>query len=398
MWLFTTFGYFSVVQKAGEPFLTVRARVAADLDALREKYLPELSAAMAIHGTDYPYRAIIGHEAFARGLAKIGQDIHYPNFKDAVLSGLGPERAHVYAEIWCRLHQLEMENKPASPHVKGPATYGKKKAFGGVVIDCDNRVLLREPFNHHGGYVWTFPKDLPLKYEKPEDTALRAVLEKTGIRARVIDQIPGVFGGELTSSTYFLMTLENEDNRPGRGSKAVLWATREEAEARIRMSSSVTGRARDLEVLTTAYGVIGHRFQSGTKSEQDIAAIEKNILACAALRFDGYAYMDRTAFDSQAALKAYVDEGVLPPSPLDQLCLCFLLQRSLMKWSNGKTARNGKYWKAFRELFLQTYAFCIPPEYRYEECMQRWKSEFLPKLNECVALVQVIHSTTNYEN
>jgi hypothetical protein len=44
MWLFTTFGFFSVVQKSHSDGLTVRARDAADLDRLRAEYLPELSA------------------------------------------------------------------------------------------------------------------------------------------------------------------------------------------------------------------------------------------------------------------------------------------------------------------------------------------------------------------
>ena len=35
MWLFTTVGFFSVVQKPGTDKLTVRARVAPDLDRLR---------------------------------------------------------------------------------------------------------------------------------------------------------------------------------------------------------------------------------------------------------------------------------------------------------------------------------------------------------------------------
>jgi hypothetical protein len=35
MWLLTPFGFFSVVNKPGDPHLTVRSRVRADLDALR---------------------------------------------------------------------------------------------------------------------------------------------------------------------------------------------------------------------------------------------------------------------------------------------------------------------------------------------------------------------------
>jgi hypothetical protein len=38
MWIFTTFGFFSVVQKEpGDEFLTVRARDPKDLDRLRER-------------------------------------------------------------------------------------------------------------------------------------------------------------------------------------------------------------------------------------------------------------------------------------------------------------------------------------------------------------------------
>lgn len=36
MWLMTTFGYFSVVQKLGTTGLTIRARVPAELARLRE--------------------------------------------------------------------------------------------------------------------------------------------------------------------------------------------------------------------------------------------------------------------------------------------------------------------------------------------------------------------------
>lgn len=399
MWIFTPFGYFSVVQKPGDTFLTVRSRVATDLDALRKKYLPELSGTIAIKGTDYPFRAIISHNAFAEGLSKIALDLHYPSFKDEILAAQGPERSQVYTEVWCHLHQLEVENQPLKPRAKGPATFGKKLAYGGVVMDSDHRVLLREPYNHHGGYVLTFPKDAPKPCERPEDTAVRAVEQKTGIKARVIDQVPGLFGGELTNSTYYLMSYDGEDSKTGHGSKGVLWASRDEAEARIKMSSSVVGRARDLEVLITAYSIIQQRFPSAGKSGQDIGELEKSILACAALRFDGYAYMDKTGYDSQAALQAFIDEGRLPNSPVDQLCLFFSLQRALMKKTNknGKNERASKQWKAFRELFLQTYGYSIPPEYHYQEYVQRWKSEYLPKINECVALVQIIHSTTAYE-
>lgn len=59
MWLFTTFGFFSVVRKPGEPILAMRARARDDLDRLRERCLPELGPTIAGGGTDYPCRAVV---------------------------------------------------------------------------------------------------------------------------------------------------------------------------------------------------------------------------------------------------------------------------------------------------------------------------------------------------
>jgi hypothetical protein len=107
MWLFTNVGFFSVVQKPGTDCLTVRGRVAGDLDRLREHYLPELSATVAGAGTDYPYRATVGHEEFARALAQLVRDVDYPNFKSEVGARMGYERAHVYGRVWGALLDLE---------------------------------------------------------------------------------------------------------------------------------------------------------------------------------------------------------------------------------------------------------------------------------------------------
>jgi len=117
MWLFTTVGFFSIVEKpidgviSKEPMLAVRSRVAGDLEALREKYMPELSKPIATPRGDYKYRASITHEDFARGMAKLSQDIHYDNFKTAVGKTQGYEREHVYHGVWSAAMQLE--------HLKG---------------------------------------------------------------------------------------------------------------------------------------------------------------------------------------------------------------------------------------------------------------------------------------
>lgn len=117
MWLFTTVGFFSIVEKpiegakTGVPMLAVRSRVAGDLEALREKYMPELSEPIATPRGDYKFRASITHEDFAKGMTKIVSDLHYDNFKSAVGKTQGYEREHVYHGVWAAAMQLE--------HLKG---------------------------------------------------------------------------------------------------------------------------------------------------------------------------------------------------------------------------------------------------------------------------------------
>ncbi len=106
MWLFTTIGFFSAVQKPGTDFLTVRARVRSDLESLRAKFMPQLSETTSGQGTDYPYRATISHVDFAEGLAKMGRAIDYENFKSEVTRKMGRKRAHAYLKVWAAMAEL----------------------------------------------------------------------------------------------------------------------------------------------------------------------------------------------------------------------------------------------------------------------------------------------------
>lgn len=109
MWLFTTIGFFSIVQKPGTDHLTVRARVADDLDQLRQKYLPELSPTTKRGGTDYPCRATVSHAAFAGAVAQIIRDIDYANYKSEVAARQGQRRAHAYHAVWSAVYKLERD-------------------------------------------------------------------------------------------------------------------------------------------------------------------------------------------------------------------------------------------------------------------------------------------------
>ena len=111
MWLLTTIGFFSVVQKRGNSFLTVRARVASDLDNLRGKFMPQLSSTVTGGGTDYPFRATISHRDFGAGLSKMGEAVGYHNFKTEVGKRMGDRRERAYHKVWHDLFDLTPERE-----------------------------------------------------------------------------------------------------------------------------------------------------------------------------------------------------------------------------------------------------------------------------------------------
>jgi hypothetical protein len=109
MWLQTSIGFFSVVQKAGEAHLTVRARARGDLERLRDGYLPELGPIREGEGTDYRYRASAPREAISRAVGAMVVDITYPNFKSEVKRRMGPARAATYGSVWDVLFRIQDE-------------------------------------------------------------------------------------------------------------------------------------------------------------------------------------------------------------------------------------------------------------------------------------------------
>lgn len=137
MWLMTTFGFFSVVQKAGTEGLTIRARVGADLDRLRDRYLPGLTATQSTPRSDYAYRAKTTHAELAAAMAKIVADVTYDNFKSEVEAVQGYARESVYAEVWSVLHgglppldrgdRFVATREPAAPGDAGPGARGARR-------------------------------------------------------------------------------------------------------------------------------------------------------------------------------------------------------------------------------------------------------------------------------
>lgn len=131
-----------------------------------------------------------------------------------------------------------------------------KKAYGGVVINAAGEVLLREPAAHYRGDAWTFAKGKPLSGETPPETALREVLEETGVRARILLKLPGSFDGSRTSNEYFLMAPVEETGRFDSETNAVRWVSRTQATELILQTLKPKRRRRDLRVLKLAYALL----------------------------------------------------------------------------------------------------------------------------------------------
>jgi hypothetical protein len=109
MWIMTTIGFFSIVQKPEDKrddTLTICSRVKSDLIALRDQYLSNLGPIVAHSGTDYPYRATASRIDVSAALEKFTQDIDYDNFKNAVASRQDHSHASLYGKVWSTLYNL----------------------------------------------------------------------------------------------------------------------------------------------------------------------------------------------------------------------------------------------------------------------------------------------------
>ena len=266
MWLITTFGFFSIVDKqAGKSagVFTVRSRVRQDLERLKSSYLPELTEIVVGGGTDYRYRGTAPKQAVARAFGDAIADIDYSNFKNSVALRQGHPRHDAYAKVWQNLNDdlAAIDHADAaSPKARVPkagvATPPAKKvlpgAAGGVVFDKLGRLILREPKGHFGDYVWTYGKGRVQSGESHERTALREVLEETGAKAEIVDCI-GDFPGDTSVTRFFLMRLVHDTGVfQARETEAVRWVTPQEAKPLIAQTTSPTGRKRDLAVLAAA--------------------------------------------------------------------------------------------------------------------------------------------------
>lgn len=253
MWLLTKFGFFSVVEKPEDKpagTLTVRARVRSDLEALRDRYLPHLTDITENERADYRYRARVSRSDLANAAAAMVRDVDYSNFKVSVAEHQGSGRASVYHDVWESLTRLQRPESPTFQVSMRAAAGGR--ACGGVLIDDEGRVLLREPTRHFDDFVWTFPSALRKEGESEESAAVRAVLEDAGFPARVVQRLAFSGGGRSDDVFFTMRTTGSPVAFRFERTQALRWAEPVEAKKLIQQTTNAEGRARDLAVLAAA--------------------------------------------------------------------------------------------------------------------------------------------------
>lgn len=141
MWLITPIGFFSVVQKPSDvahDTLTIRARIHADLDALRAHYMPGLGDVSESKTNDYRFRAVAPRAEVASALAGMVNALDYSNFKNQVAKVQGSSRAHLYHDVWDVLYRLQSEPKkfagaPITSTASGVTLHPRKDEKGRAV-------------------------------------------------------------------------------------------------------------------------------------------------------------------------------------------------------------------------------------------------------------------------
>ena len=117
MWLMTTFGFFSIIQrKPDDALLTIRGSARGDLETLRGRYLTSLGDIEEDPETDHKFRAQASREAVAQALSRIAMEIDYASFTEKRKELQGSRAARIQGGLWEVLWELRNgQSGPGSP-------------------------------------------------------------------------------------------------------------------------------------------------------------------------------------------------------------------------------------------------------------------------------------------
>ncbi len=116
MWVFTNFGFYSIVKHNQKPdVFLVRARSKEDLLRLIYKYGDicnlNINSIIVNDEADYRYRLEINKSSWSDVISKIADDINYTNFKNSVKDNLDEYRAELCNQVWDVMYDLQATEK-----------------------------------------------------------------------------------------------------------------------------------------------------------------------------------------------------------------------------------------------------------------------------------------------
>jgi len=162
---------------------------------------------------------------------------------------------------------------PAQKDALNPKDESKDTAYGGVIINDQGQILLREPKDHFSGYHWTFAKGGADENESPHNAAIREVEEETGLKCEFVGDIPGHFQGTLGNNKFFLMKVVGGDKSLFQTNETsdVQWFDPADAEAQINKTGEENpkGMKRDLDILKAAF----HEHNDQKNSKQKMSGM-----------------------------------------------------------------------------------------------------------------------------
>ena len=115
MWIFTTRGFFSIVEHKKDPNrVVIRARIRKDIDNIKmlfEELGLRVSDVVENVGSDYRYRVFASRPDWASVITQLITDMGYTNFKNAVFDVDSPKvrdkRHEAYLDIWAIMQELQ---------------------------------------------------------------------------------------------------------------------------------------------------------------------------------------------------------------------------------------------------------------------------------------------------
>ena len=118
MWIMTSFGFFCVVSRPGDEeggTRTVQGRVKADLEQLRDRYLPGAGAITEDRRGECRYSFRVGAAELTSALAGIAGEIDYDSLCSAVKERQGWARFDIYDQVRAILRDLSRCDQYQSP-------------------------------------------------------------------------------------------------------------------------------------------------------------------------------------------------------------------------------------------------------------------------------------------